>query len=129
MAAILAVLHGTEVVCERAFVVEEVGAQLTDPVWVSFAEVSEDSVTSLVICLIMRIPNTNSDLVAGDAVRVRYVGNTRLFVPYTLLDNFTSVFSLFIPLRWVPREQGVDPGCGDAGCGCGGRDGGAWRDI
>ena len=106
---------------------EEVGAQLTDPVRVCFAEIGEDSVTSLVVCLIMRIPNPNSDLVAGDAVR--YVGNTRLFVPYTLLDNFTSVFSLFIPLRRVPREQGVDPGCGDAGCGSGGRDGGVWRDI
>ena len=102
-AAILAVLHDAEVVCERTFVVEEVGAHLTDPVRVCFAEIGKDSVTGLVVCWVIKmIPDTDSDLVAGAAMR--YVGNTRLTVPDTLLDNFTSEFSLVVPLGWVPRE-------------------------
>ena len=95
-------LHHTEVVSEGAFVSEEVGAQVTDPVWVNSAEVSEDSVATLVICLIQGIPGPDSELVVGRAVG--YVGNPRLVVPDTLLDNFTSVFSLVVPLGWVPRE-------------------------
>ena len=96
-------LHDTEVVCERAFVEEKVGAQLTDPVRVCFAEAGKDSVTGLVVCWVIKmIPDTDSDLVAGAAVR--YVGDTRLAVPDTLLDNFTSEFSLVVPLGWVPRE-------------------------
>ena len=96
-------LHDAEVVCERTFVLEEVGAHLTDPVRVCFAEAGKDSVTGLMVCWVIKmIPDTNSDLVAGAAVR--YVGDTRLAVPDTLLNNFTSVFSLVVPLGWVPWE-------------------------
>ena len=63
VAAFLAVLHTTEV-CDRAVVVEEVGAQLTNPVWVVSAEVGKDSVTGLVISWVIKmIPGADSDLV------------------------------------------------------------------
>ena len=56
-------LHDAVVVCERAFVAEEIGAQLTDQVWVVSAEVGKDSVTGLVICWVIKmIPDTDSDL-------------------------------------------------------------------
>ena len=96
-------LHDAEVVCERTFVVEEVGAHLTDPVRVCFAEAGKDSVTGLMVCWVIKmIPVTDSDLVAGAAVL--YVGYTRLAVPDTLLNNFTSVLSLIVPMGWVPWE-------------------------
>ena len=56
--------RGAEV-CERAFVEEEVGAQLTDPIWVCFAEVGKDSVAGLMVFVVKIFPHTNSDLVAG----------------------------------------------------------------
>ena len=121
-------LHDAVVVCERAFVAEEIGAQLTDSVWVSFAEVGNGSVTGFVACRVIKmIPGTDSELFAGEAVS--YVRNTGLAVSDTLLDNFTSKLRLVVPLGWVPREEGVDRGSGDAGHGCGGRDGGAGQDV
>ena len=81
---------------------EKVGAQVTDPVWVNSAEVGKDSVASLIVCLVQGIPDPNSEFVDGRAVG--YVGDPRLVVPDTLLDNFTSVFGLVVPLGWVPRK-------------------------
>ena len=75
------------------------------------------------------VPVTDSGHVAGDAVKS--VGDTRLAVSDTLLNNFTSVLSLVVPSRRVSRKVGVDPGSGHtcAGFGYGGCDGGAGQDV
>ena len=56
-------------VCDRAVVLEEVGTQLADPVWVFSLEFGKDSVTGLVICWVIKmIPGADSDPVDNPCV-------------------------------------------------------------
>ena len=82
-------LGGAEV-REGAVVEEIVGAQLADPVWRSFAEVSQDDMTGLVSSWVVKVsPDTNSEFAAKMAFG--NVGYSWLTISIALVDDEATV--------------------------------------